>query len=187
MRQTLILASGSPRRRELLEKMGVSYVAHPSEADEHVNLPPREAVRVLAGRKARAAAADFSEGIVLGADTLVALDGAALGKPADAEQAKAMLSALSGRSHEVYTGVCLLDAKTGRALDHVEETVVFFRPLTNAEIDAYVASGEPMDKAGAYAIQGGAGAFVREIRGSYENVMGLPVQALQKMLEEFGG
>lgn len=187
MGQRIILASTSPRRRELLEKMGLEYELRPRETDESVDAPPREAVACLAQRKARASAQGLSRGLVLGADTLVALDGKALGKPRDREEARAMLAALSGRGHQVFTGVCLLDAATGWARVEVEETWVHFRPLSSAEIAAYVDSGEPMDKAGAYAIQGGAGAFVDRIEGSFENVMGLPIQLLGRMLKEMEG
>ena len=187
MGQRIILASTSPRRRELLDKMGLAYELRPRQTDERVDAPPREAVALLAQRKARASAQGLSQGLVLGADTLVALDGRALGKPRDQQQARAMLAALSGRGHQVYTGVCLLDAATGRTRVEVEETWVHFRPLSPEEIGSYVDSGEPMDKAGAYAIQGGAGAFVDRIEGSFENVMGLPIQLLERMLKEMEG
>lgn len=179
----LYLASSSPRRRELLEGMGIEYVLRAVPTDEETNALPREAVAVLARRKAEAAAAGLTEGLVLGADTLVALSGKAMGKPRDAGEACAMLEALSGKAHQVYTGVCLVDAATGISRVEVARTDVYFRDLSPEEIRAYVATGEPMDKAGAYAIQGGAGKFVERIEGSFQNVMGLPVELLAEMLK----
>ena len=184
MDRKIILASTSPRRRELLSKMGLAYTLRPRPTDEGVEAPPREAVAILAERNARAAAQGLDQGLVLGADTLVSLDGKALGKPRDAREAAEMLAALSGRAHQVFTGVCLLDAATGRCQLAVEETNVRFRTLSGAEIAAYVQTGEPMDKAGAYAIQGGAGKFVEALEGSFENVMGLPIQRLREMLSK---
>jgi septum formation protein len=184
-RQRLILASGSPRRLELLTRMGYEFETRASDVDEHVDAPPREAVMILARRKAMAAAEGLTSGVVLAADTLVAVDGEALGKPRDADEARAMLKKLSGREHEVFTGVCLLDAATGRQAVHAERTGVLFRTLTDSEIDGYVATGEPMDKAGAYGIQGGASRFVTAINGSFENVMGLPVDSVGLMLKKF--
>ncbi len=184
-RQRLILASGSPRRRELLERMGYSFTVLSPDVDEHVDAEPRQAVAILARRKALAAAEGLRDGVVLAADTLVAVDGEALGKPGDEAEARAMLMRLSGREHEVFTGVCLMDAATGRIEVHVERTGVVFRVLDIGEIDRYVATGEPMDKAGAYGIQGGAAAFVESYSGSYENVMGLPVNSVGLMLKKF--
>ena len=182
--KTLILASASPRRRALLQKLGLPFVVRAMDVDERVDEPPERAVVCLAERKARAVAGTLDEGLVIGADTLVSLDGRALGKPADAAEAKAMLRALSGRRHEVYTGVCVLDVLTGRALTRAECARVRFRDLSETEIEAYVASGEPMDKAGAYAIQGGAGAFVAQLEGAFENVMGLPIDVIPPMIEQ---
>ena len=182
----LILASGSPRRRELLGRMGYEFQICSPDVDEHVSGYARDIVRTLAVRKARAAAERFDRGVIIASDTLVSLDGAPLGKPADADDARRMLRALSGREHEVFTGVCLIDAQTGMEEAQVDRTGVRFRPLTDAEINAYVATGEPMDKAGAYGIQGGAGKFVESLDGSYENVMGFPVRLVGEMLGRFG-
>jgi septum formation protein len=184
-RQRLILASGSPRRLELLTRMGLTFTVLAPDVDERVDAPPREAVMILARRKAMAAAEGLTEGVVLAADTLVAVDGEALGKPCDIDDARTMLRRLSGREHEVFTGVCLLDAATGKQALHTERTGVVFRALSDEEIDIYVATGEPMDKAGAYGIQGGAFRFVTEIHGSFENVMGLPVGSVGLMLKKF--
>ncbi|HPE16810.1 MAG TPA: Maf family protein, partial [Oscillospiraceae bacterium] len=174
----MILSSGSPRRRELLRRMGFSdFRVAPSDADEHVDgdVAPEALVLTLSHRKAAAAAAGPGD-VVVAADTVVALGGAILGKPKNAGDAASMLRALAGRTHTVYTGVCV--RKDGRYLSHVEATEVDFRPMTEAEILAYVASGEPMDKAGAYGVQGLGCRFVSGIRGDFYNVMGLPVCAL---------
>ena len=126
-----------------------------------------------------------ADGLVLAADTLVSLDDRALGKPADADDARRTLRALSGRGHEVYTGVCLLDAATGEAKVCVEESRVHFRNLSDEEINAYVASGEPLDRAGSYAIQGGAAGFVTGYEGSYDNIVGLPTERVKELLKEY--
>ena len=165
--------------------MGYSFTVLSPDVDEQVKAEPRQAVAILARRKALAAAEGLTEGVVLAADTLVAVDGEALGKPRDQAEARAMLMRLSGREHEVFTGVCLMDAATGSIAVHVERTGVVFRALDAGEIDRYVATGEPMDKAGAYGIQGGAAAFVECYSGSYENVMGLPVNSAGLMLKKF--
>ena len=182
----VILASKSPRRQELLRTMGIEdFVIRPVWADEHVpeNAGPAEIVQTICARKAdaaRAAAADTDT--IIAADTLVFLDGVPLGKPADAQDAKRMLRALSGRSHTVWTGVavCRGAYRDVRAVG----TEVFFRPMTEAEIDAYTATGEPMDKAGAYGIQGRGCVYIEGIRGDYFNVMGLPVSTLYTMLRQ---
>ena len=179
----LILASGSPRRRELLTKMGYTFEIIKPDVDEHVEGPARDVVHTLSRRKAEAVARDIDSGIIIASDTLVSLDGAALGKPIDKADAHRMLRMLSGRTHEVFTGVTIIDADHHRAQTRVVRTGVRFRNLTDAEIDAYIQTGEPMDKAGAYAIQGGAGAFVESYEGSYENVIGFPVDDIQAMLD----
>ena len=181
----LILASGSPRRRELLARMGYTFEILVPDVDEHVNGPAREVVGVLSLRKAEAAAEQLSDGIVIASDTLVSLNGEALGKPADAADARRMLRELSGNTHEVFTGVTLIDAATGRTESRVVRTGVRFRTLGDEEISAYIRTGEPMDKAGAYAIQGGAHGFVEALDGSYENVIGFPVEDVRELLEEF--
>ena len=182
----LILASGSPRRRELLSKMGYTFEICTPDVDEHVSGHARDIVYTLAERKAKAGASHYDRGILIASDTLVSLDGAPLGKPTDAGDARRMLRALSDREHEVFSGVCVVDIETLRHETRAVRTGVTFRALTDDEIDAYIATGEPMDKAGAYAIQGGAGAFVTRLDGSFENVMGFPVQEVREMLEAFG-
>jgi septum formation protein len=180
----LILASASPRRAELLTAAGIPFETLPVDLDE-TPLPdeaPDAHVRRLADAKARAALARRPDALVLGADTIVVLDGRTLGKPRDAADARAMLQALAGRDHEVLTGVALISAE-GSAVD-VGCTRVWFGPMTRAEIDDYVHSGEPMDKAGGYGIQGLASRYVQRIDGSYTNVVGLPVELVARMLND---
>jgi len=184
----LVLASSSPRRRELLATLGVEFEVRPADADEtpRVGEAPEPLVLRLALAKARAAARPGE--LVLGADTIVALDGEPLGKPADADAARAMLERLSGRHHQVWTGVALVERSAVGARERALAVVtdVVFRTLEPAEIDAYVASGEPLDRAGAYAIQGGAAAFVASVDGSWSNVVGLPVGAVRELLARHG-
>ncbi len=178
----LVLASQSPRRRELLTLLGRPFRVQVASVDETMeDLPVEQAVARLSYRKAAAVGAGDNQ-IVIGADTVVVLNGEILGKPRDAEDAIRMLKSLSGRTHQVMTGVCLLSGD--KALTHTEVTEVTFRPLTDREIRDYVATKEPMDKAGAYGIQGGAARFVEGIRGDYFNVVGLPVCRLGLMLEK---
>ena len=184
----IILASGSPRRRELLEQIGVKkYRTVSPDVDEHVegHPAPEELVELLSRRKAEAVGAKAgADALVIAADTVVALDGAILGKPHSREEAAAMLAALSGREHAVYTGLTVL--RGNRLVTGHERTAVTFRTLTGAEIDRYVATGEPMDKAGAYGIQGRGALLITGIEGDYFNVMGLPVCRLGRVLAEFG-
>ena len=177
----LILASQSPRRKELLKLLKHPFVIRVADIDETMDPaadPAQEVARV--SRKKAEAVPRETEDIVIAADTIVVLEGTVLGKPADEAQAKAMLAALSGKDHQVMTGVTVL--QDDRALVHTEITDIHFRPLSQGEIDRYVATGEPMDKAGAYGIQGGAALFVQWLRGDYYNVMGLPVCKLYEML-----
>jgi len=185
--QVLVLASASPRRAELLRAAGIRFEVVTADVDErqHDGEDAEAYVRRLATAKAGRVAGAYPGRAVLGADTTVVVDGDVLGKPRDAGDAIAMLSRLSGRSHLVLTGVCLIDP-LGRAETAVAATTVEFRPLLAVEIDSYVASGEPMDKAGAYAIQGGAGPFVMRVEGAYDNVVGLPVALIQAMCRAAG-
>ena len=188
--QRFILASQSPRRRQLLALLGYPFEVVVPDVDEDVHLDAVPATYVLrtAQQKAEAVArlrptaAITPRSIVIAADTTVALDGAILGKPADADEARRMLLALRGRAHDVHTGVCLVDAAGGREVAAVHSTVVAMRDYSAAEIDAYVATGDPLDKAGAYAIQGKAAAFITEIHGSYTNVVGLPLAEVAALL-----
>ena len=181
-----ILASGSPRRRQLLEQIGIrNFVVRPTDADESLpdGIAPGAAVELLSRRKGEAARAQAGpEDLILSADTVVALDGAILGKPHSEAEAVSMLTALSGRTHQVYTGVTL--ARGEDILTEHEVTAVTFRPLTAAEIEAYAASGEPMDKAGAYGIQGKGALLVEKIDGDFYNVVGLPIAMVANKLRE---
>ncbi len=176
----MILASASPRRRELLARAGWPFLVRPASVDE---TPwPRESARGYVLRLAKAKARCIlpehpGRGtVVLGADTTVAIGQSILAKPGSDAEAAAMLRRLSGRCHQVLTGVCLREAATGREAAAVARTDVWFGPLSARQIAAYVAGGEPRDKAGAYAIQGGAAGFVRRLQGSYSNVVGLPIE-----------
>lgn len=179
----LILASGSPRRRELLTRMGYQFEIIVPNVDENVSGHARDVVAVLSRRKAEAVAQGEKSGIIIASDTLVSLNGQALGKPRDEEDARRMLRLLSGKTHEVFTGVTIIDAANGRSETQAVRTGVIFRELSDGEIASYVATGEPMDKAGAYAIQGGAHGFVEGFEGSYENVIGFPVDEIRQMLK----
>jgi septum formation protein len=178
----LILASQSPRRRELLATAGIPFIVRAREVEEirSPGEPPEAYARRLARAKAEAAWEDRAE-IVLGADTIVVLDQEVLEKPRDAADARAMLRRLAGREHTVVTGICL--RHPGGAHVDSSATRVRFAPLTDTEIDAYVASGEPMDKAGAYAIQGLASKFVERVEGCYFNVIGLPLSQVYRYLK----
>jgi len=186
----LILASASPRRAELLRAAGIQFDVLPADIDESV-LPGESAehhVRRLAEAKACAVLPRAGGRPVLSADTVVVVAGEILGKPADDGDARRMLRLLSGRSHEVMTGICLLrhDGERGKQSSEVAVTTVEFASLTDAEINWYVASGEPHDKAGAYAIQGLASRFVTRIDGCYSNVVGLPVAVVYRVCTEAG-
>lgn len=184
----MILASNSPRRRELLGQMGLKdFKIVAPDVDESVEdgLSPAAMVERLSLRKAKAAAEKAgADGLIIAADTVVALDGKVLGKPRGEADAFAMLSSLSGREHHVYTGVTVLQGE--RAVTEHEETAVVFRTLEPGEIRGYIATGEPMDKAGAYGIQGLGALLVSGIRGDYCNVVGLPVFRLGGILKQFG-
>lgn len=184
----LILASGSPRRKELVSAMGFREfrIIKPDFDESAVSAPsPAALVEALSAGKAAAVAAKEDENaLILAADTVVVLDGNILGKPADRAEAAAMLSSLSGREHQVYTGITL--RRGGQVLTEHEAAFVSFRPLSPREIEDYISTGEPMDKAGAYGIQGVGALLVEGIRGDYFTVMGLPVCRLGQMLRRFG-
>lgn len=183
----LILASGSPRRRELLERVGLTdFAVCPADIDEIVppGLTPDRVVMALSAQKAQWVANAHPGALVIAADTVVSVDGDILGKPKSADDARAILRRLSGRSHRVYTGITLQQG--ARTATECECTQVHFRHLGAEEIDAYIASGEPMDKAGAYGVQGLGALFVTGIEGDYYNVMGLPLCRLGRLFEKFG-
>ncbi len=178
----LILASGSPRRRELLEYITADFAVITRDTDETppAGLSPRAGAEALALRKAKAVAAHYPDDTVIGADTIVVLEGAVFGKPADEADARRMLAALSGREHTVFTGVAVV-SRMGETV-FSEGTLVRFRPLSAADISAYAATGEPMDKAGAYGIQKKGALLIEGISGDFYNVMGLPVCRLSQVL-----
>ena len=179
----LILASQSPRRKELLGLYHIPFTVRVADIDETMDPGKDPAAEVARVSRAKGEAVPRDpEDIVIAADTIVVLDGKVLGKPRDAAHAEAMLSALSAKDHQVMTGVTVL--RGDQALTHTEITDIHFRTLSQKEIRAYVASGEPMDKAGAYGIQGGAALFAEKMHGDYYNVMGLPVCRLWQMLRQ---
>ena len=183
--ETLILASASPRRRELLSHAGIPFEVHAAQVDEHCEGPASEAVRILSARKAAAVSAGFPSRFVLAADTLVELDGTVLGKPSGPEEAAAMLRRLSGRTHQVYTGVTVINP-AGDVFAGCDRSDVTFGNPAEAEIAAYVRSGEPLDKAGAYALQGRAALWISRVEGSCSSVIGLPLYLVRTLLVQSG-
>jgi septum formation protein len=187
---TLVLASASPRRAQLLRQIGLVPTIDAADIDEVVprGVAPTDAVQRLARQKVAVVADRHAnrDAVILGADTVVCVGDEVLGKPADQEQAAAMLRRLSGRTHEVHTGVEVVAIGTGDRRSSVTTTRVTMRAIGQAEIDAYVATGEPADAAGAYAIQGRAAVFVSQIEGDYSNVVGLPLARVATMLDEIG-
>lgn len=189
-----VLASQSPRRRQLLQLLGYPFEVYVADVDEDVHLSagPADYVRLTAAQKAEAAARALAASrrgrptLLIAADTTVALDGAILAKPADADDARRMLTALRGRTHAVHTGLCVVDLADGREVRAVHTTTVTMRAYTAAEIDAYVATGDPLDKAGAYAIQHGDFSPVAALDGCYLTVVGLSLCGLIAMLGELG-
>ena len=183
--KSLILASASPRRKELLTLLDLPFQTYSADIDESLpaNITPLVAVEQLARKKAQAVFNEHKQSIVIGCDTIVVLGEKILGKPADSEDAFSMLSQLSNSTHEVYTGVCIMSEQ--RTVVFHEVTNVTFWKLNQQDIDAYIDSGEPFDKAGAYGIQGKAALFVKEISGDYYNVVGLPISRLARELVHF--
>ncbi|HET9840223.1 MAG TPA: Maf family protein [Candidatus Angelobacter sp.] len=183
----LILASASPRRQELLREAGLTFEVHAAHIneDQQAGEPPLEYALRLAREKALAVAQHYPQKYVLGADTIVVIDGEVLGKPGDSADAARMLRRLSGREHQVTTAVAVV-RPGGTAETRSLTTQVFFREIAEDEIQQYVAGGEPMDKAGAYAIQGGASRWTNRIVGEYSNVVGLPVSLVTEMLRSSG-
>ncbi|HKW97309.1 MAG TPA: Maf family protein [Bryobacteraceae bacterium] len=180
----LVLASQSPRRSEILRQAGISFIVKPAGVDESVHPGEKPEAYVMRVARAKATAVETgAEDIVLGADTVVIVGNEMLGKPRDAADAARMLARLAGREHQVITGICLRRNTASREDRAI--TRVWFRKITPAEISSYVASGEPLDKAGAYAIQGLAAKFVERIEGSYTNVVGLPIELVRQHLREF--
>ena len=184
----LVLASGSPRRIELLKMLGCKFQSIPSKVEEKINprLSPIQNVKRLSCLKVLDVASKISAGIIVAADTIVVLGKKILGKPKNKKEAQEMLKTLSGKEHRVITGLAIIDAKTKKMLQDVVISKVKFRKLSNNLIDKYIASGEPLDKAGAYGIQGKGTLLVESIEGDYFNVVGLPLNALNQLLEKFG-
>ncbi len=183
----LVLASASPRRQELMEMLGFNFTIVPSKIDEeqYNHLGPVEMVKELARAKAEEVAALVEDTVVIGSDTIVVLDDKVLGKPSDQTEARDMLRKLQNRRHSVYTGIAVWDTFSGQVVVDYDKTDVFMGSITDKDILEYVKTGEPMDKAGAYGIQGVGGIFVEKINGSYFTVMGLPIHKLVKILKDF--
>jgi len=185
MQNELILASASPRRVEILKLMGIRFIVCPAEVDENLEGSPEDVVRTLAVMKAQKVSRENPNRFVLAADTLVHCNGKTLGKPKDKADASRMLHMLSDNCNNVFTGVCLI-REDGAVLSSVVKTNVRFCALTDEDIEHYIISGEPMDKAGAYAIQGMGGMFIKSIEGSMSNVIGLPMHTVREMLTSNG-
>ena len=190
MRKQLILASASPRRRELLEQGGIPFTVIPSQAEEKITTEqPGQAVEELSYLKCSDIyEKSLGDVLVIGADTVVASEGKILGKPSSQKDAVKMLQSLQGREHEVYTGVTIMarEGNENRKKTFHEKTKVVFYPMSDEEIRSYVNTGEPMDKAGAYGIQGKSAVFIKEISGDYNNVVGLPLARLYQELKNMG-
>ncbi|MCR8629596.1 Maf family protein [Paenibacillus radicis (ex Xue et al. 2023)] len=189
----LILASSSPRRQELIRTLQLPYEIRVSDVNEDTEpgLTPAEIVEQLSGRKAAAVCEMYKselskECVVIGSDTIVVLDGQVLGKPKDRQDASRMLNALQGREHQVFSGVACLDLSSGTQLVDHQVTSVYMKPLSDEQIERYILTGEPMDKAGSYAIQGLGATIVERIEGDYFNVVGLPMSLLSDLLKRLG-
>lgn len=183
----IILASASPRRKELLKLLELEFDVSPSDIDEDKvkGSTPKETVEKLSFKKASKVAEKFSDAIIIGADTIVVLEDLILGKPRDERDAEKILNSLSGKKHAVITAFTILDSRTGKKVTRSHMSNVYMRNLGSDEIKEYIASGEPMDKAGAYAIQGRAGLFVERIEGNYHSIVGLPLNLLKEELKQF--
>jgi septum formation protein len=186
--KTIILASASPRRKELLEKIGLRFEVEPSNYEEYIysGLEPHELAQKISLGKAGVIASKYKNAIVIAADTFMVFGSQILGKPHTENEARKMLEAVNGKPHSVITGFSIIDSGIDKTLSRSVETKVYIKKLTLAEISAYVKSKEPLDKAGAYAIQGLGAVIVEKIEGDYFNVIGLPLSALTVALKEFG-
>ncbi len=184
----IILASASPRRKALLEQICLKFTVDTRmrEDTELVGQQPHQLARELSLKKAESVASGYPDAIIIAADTLGVIDGCIIGKPHSESEARSMLASLNGKSHTVITGFTVLDTLTRKAVSRSVETTVHMKRITKSEIEAYVKTGEPLDKAGAYAIQGLGAVLVEKIEGDYFNVMGLPLCALAEVLKEFG-
>ena len=182
----IILASASPRRKELLEKAGLKFAVDASDYEEDLSLkmPARRLARYLSCEKAKAVAEKYMNAIIIAADTIISLDDKVFGKPHTNSEAIKMLNILNGWAHDVITGFTIMDTGEGKSVSRSVVTKVYFRKMTMREIEAYVRTGEPLDKAGAYAIQGIGAAMLKKMEGDYNNVVGLPVDAVMKELRK---
>lgn len=188
MNHQIILASASPRRKELLRKLGLKFKIVKSNFKEDLDLPlsPKRLVELLSYGKAAAVAKHFSTHTVIAADTVVVYQNKVLGKPHTPKEAVRMLKMLSGKHHSVFTGITVMNKSLGKKISLAVKSKVAFRDLSRGEITKYVKTGEPLDKAGAYAIQAGAAVFISKITGDYTNIIGLPIPALLQILKKFG-
>jgi len=188
MKKRIILASSSPRRKGLLQQIGMQFEVKPSnyEEDMTIKLPPHKLCKLLAYGKALDVAHRVKKGLVIGVDTFVTLGNKKLGKPKNMNDARKMLKMLSGKVQKIYSGIAIIDAETGKELVDYEVTKVYFRKISDKEIDAYIKTGESEGKAGSYAIQGLGVVFISKIEGCYTNVIGLPLYKLTQMLKKFG-
>ena len=186
--KTIILASASPRRRDILKKIGLEFTVDASRYEEKLNsgLKPRALARFLSLEKAQSVAARHRDALIIAAETFILFKGQVLGKPHTKREALRMLRRLNGGMHTVITGFTIIDTKSGKKMSRSAETRVYFRRLTMKGIESYVASGEPLDKAGGYAIQGLGATLVRKIEGDFLNVVGLPLNMVVQSLKEFG-
>jgi len=184
----IILASSSPRRKDLLLQIGLKFEVDPSDYKEDMGLKmsPKELAEYLSLGKAKDVAQRHKDSIIIAADTFCVFNGELLGKPKTKEEAVGMLQKLSGNVHSVITGFTIIDTKTNKQISKSVETKVYFKKLSSNEINNYVASGEPLDKAGAYAVQNRGGLFVEKIEGDYFNIVGLPIMPLAEELKNFG-
>ena len=184
----IVLASASPRRREILAQTGLVFTVDAGDCEETLDLPmePAELARYLSRKKAEAVAGKYSNALIIAADTFILFEGGLLGKPSDEKDAVRTLKRLNGHCHSVITGFTVLDTAKKRVFSDAVETKVYFRHLSTEEISSYVSSGEPLDKAGSYGIQGLGSLLVEKIEGDYFNVMGLPIGALAQALKKFG-
>ena len=187
MNKRIILASTSPRRKELLAKTGLSFEIIPGDYEEDMTLPmpPHDLAKHLSKGKALSVAENH-EGIIIGADTFIVLDDKVLGKPHTKEKAKETLSMMRGREHSVVTGFTLIDTDSMTIISDISEGKVLFRNYSDDEMNAYIETGEPLERAGAYAIQGGGAAFVEKVEGDYDGIVGLPVKDIVEALRKFG-
>ena len=188
MKKRIVLASTSPRRHELARTMGLDFEVMPSSYEENMSLrlKPKDLVMKFAHGKASDVAKNLKDEIVIGVDTIVVFKGKNLGKPKNKADAFKMLKSYSGKKQYVYSGVCLIDCKTGKTIKDYEVTELYFKKLTDKEINGYIATGEPMDKAGAYGIQDLSSIFIQKINGCYFNVVGFPVHNIYKNLDKLG-